>query len=171
MNNNQLIGTNANKELAIACQKNNSNCCRKGKIFLPKQEWENIKNWVNNNLPEVVNEFKERTIPYPTFYLYDQRNGCQFLSNNGSCQLHNEGVKPTECFWWPIHVYSGKDGQMEIRIATTCCDGCQSIRNDQEFLEIVEKDAKRIGLDVIRQFRTIFPGGYHKYETIKVIKE
>jgi hypothetical protein len=171
MKKNSIVATEANKKLASACQKNNSACCKKGKIFLPKNEYEGLKNWINNNMPEEAKDFNERTESHSTFYLYNQRDGCQFLSKDGLCKLHTKGIKPTECFWWPIHVYSGKNKQMEIRLATTCCAGCQSVRNDEDFLKLVEKDAKIIGLDIIRQFRAVFPGGYHKYETIKIIEE
>jgi hypothetical protein len=51
----------------------------------------------------------------------DQKDCCQFLSEKNLCRLHLEGVKSSECFWWPVHIYGTEPENLELRVATICC--------------------------------------------------
>lgn len=160
-----------NQKLAGACQAKCAACCRKGKIFLPENEFQAIKQWAAKaSTPAEISEFEGRTEAFDGFRLYDQKDSCQFLDRNNLCRLHTQGVKPTECFWWPFHVYTAATGALEIRLSTSCCDGYKFFTPGLPFLDIVESQARAIGFAAIRKFRNKYPGSYDS-KTVREIKE
>jgi Fe-S-cluster containining protein len=142
---NTIAETDFNQKLAAACQSKCASCCCKGMIFLPENEFQAIKQWVSNKSPADLSEFEQRTKMFDGFRLYDQKDRCQFLDQGNLCRLHSQGVKPTECFWWPFHVYAASDKSLEIRLSTSCCDGYKYYTPNLPFLEIIESQAKTIG--------------------------
>jgi hypothetical protein len=149
-----------NDALAIACQKCGSACCKKGQIFLPREEYERIRTHVLTLGSMQVEEFEARTTDHGLFFLYDQKNGCQFLDEHDLCRLHNEGVKPSECFWWPYHIYAGDHpAELELRVFMDCCDGHELDEPDSAYHQAIIERASRIGFDVIRKFRETYCGG------------
>jgi len=150
-----------NLKLAEACQSTCSSCCKKGKIFLPDDQYQAIRNWVIQNSPAELEEFESRSQKHDGFYLYDQQEICQFLDQTDLCRLHTQGVKPRECFWWPLHVYTGeKQENLEIRASTSCCTAYQHLPSDSPYVDVVEEESKRLGDDLIRKFRKVYPGSY-----------
>jgi Fe-S-cluster containining protein len=171
-----------NLKLAEACQLTCGSCCKKGKIFLPEDQYQGIVDWVKKNSPSDLEEFESRLEQHDGFKLYDQKTGCQFLNKEDLCRLHADGVKPKECFWWPLHVYldssasdtatesnssdkEGGDGSedvaLEIRAATVCCDAYKYLPPDSPYVAEVEEQARKIGGGLIKKFRKVFPGTYH----------
>ena len=114
-----------NKHLAVSCGQTNVACCKEGFIFLPRSEYEAILSHLKNDVAG-LEEFKARIVDHGEFLLYNQKSSCQFLASDNRCQLHPLGIKPTECFWWPGHVYLGSNGTLEIRVAS-CCGGCSCL--------------------------------------------
>jgi Fe-S-cluster containining protein len=157
---NEIIDNDFNSELAKSCQACQASCCRKGSVFLPTKEYTNIVDWLGKNSPDELGEFQSRSIKYADFYLYDQREACQFLDDRNLCRLHLEGVKPTECFWWPFHVYVDEANRLEIRLSTSCCDGYKHFRPNLPFISIIEEQARKFGADLIRAFRKVYKGSY-----------
>lgn len=163
--------------LAHACQAANSACCCKGRIFLPDNETEAIRGWLKAR-PEVEQANFERCLDddHDGFALLDQENRCQFLDDRNLCRLHNEGVKPSECFWWPMHVYVNRQDQLEVRVSETCCEAFNCLNGGQsnEGAELqVEKLAARvreIGPDVVRRFRKAYQGSYEN-RPVRVLEE
>lgn len=146
-----------NNHLASACRGANTWCCKDGYVFLLRQEYEAIVQYLVGK-SEVRKEFDSRISDQGDFLLYDQKTRCQFLNEEESCELHSLGIKPTECFWWPAHVYMTDDGELEIRVSE-CCSGCKFISKDSDHLKIVEQQARAIGLPLLRRFRIA-----HSYE-------
>jgi hypothetical protein len=157
---NEIVNNDFNTELAKSCQACQASCCRKGLLFLPTQEYRNIVNWLENKSPGELNEFQGRAVEHEGFYLYDQREVCQFLDDQNLCRLHLQGVKPTECFWWPFHVYVNDANSLEIRLSTSCCDGYKHFRPNLPFISIIEEQARKFGADLIRAFRSVYKGSY-----------
>jgi len=154
-----------NEGLAIDCRATKSSCCYKGMVFLPNEEYEKIFKYIEANSKEDMQEFVNRCKKYDGFYLYDQQGKCQFLDDIGcgSCRLHDKGVKPTECFWWPLHVYKTKASNLEIRVGS-CCSGCTYVEDIQ--VKKVVSDLEWIGYDRIMKFREVYSCG-EKYRVIK----
>jgi hypothetical protein len=160
------LDSSFNKCLAKSCMANASSCCCKGQIFLPSNEVEAIREWLRTRSEAEQAEF-ERCLDenHDGFALFDQETRCQFLDAANLCRLHNEGVKPTECYWWPLHVYDNERQQLEIRISESCCgahhclDGSRAEESEAE-LDKIEARARTIGLDVIRRFREAYRGSY-----------
>ena len=140
-----------NDHLASSCREANTWCCKDGFVFLPRQEYLRIIEYLAGK-PEAREEFDLRIYDHGDFLLYDQKTRCQFLDKDELCELHPLGVKPTECFWWPAHVYMTDDGELEIRVSE-CCSGCKFITKGSNHLKVVEKQARAIGLSVLRRFR------------------
>ncbi len=149
--------SNDNDRLASSCREANTWCCKDGYVFLPRQEYQAIIEYLAGN-SEALREFSSRISDHGDFLLYDQRTRCQFLNKDELCELHTLGIKPTECFWWPAHVYITNDGDLEIRVSE-CCSGCKFIASDSHHLKKVEKQAKAIGLALLKRFRIA-----HSYE-------
>jgi hypothetical protein len=147
-----------NERLATACQKCGSACCKKGQIFLPRKEHERIRQHVVALGMSEAAEFDGRTTDHGLFFLYDQRNGCQFLDDQNLCRLHRLGIKPSECFWWPYHVYASEAGELEVRLFTTCCDAHKMHDRNSLYLGWIKEESNRIGVDVIRAFRQAYGG-------------
>ena len=149
-----------NDLLATACQKCGSACCKKGQIFLPREEYDRIRTHLLVHGSMEIEEFDARTTDHGLFFLYDQKNGCQFLDERNLCRLHNKGIKPSECFWWPYHIYTGDDPEeLELRVFLDCCDAHEIDEADSSHHQAIEEHASRIGFDVIRKFRETYCGG------------
>jgi hypothetical protein len=149
-----------NDSLASACQKTCSSCCKKGKIFLPNAQHGAICEWLGNNLPDEAEEFRSRCEDFNEFFLYDQKDRCQFLDNQNLCRLHDAGVKPRECFWWPLHVYVNDDRCLEIRASTSCCEAFKLLNRDSVFVTEVQTEMEVLGAPMIERFRSAYPGSY-----------
>jgi len=76
-------------------------------------------------------------------------------------------VKPSECFWWPFHVFTAAAGGLEIRMSTTCCEGYRHYTPGLPFLEIIAAQAKAIGHARLRAFRAVYPGS----DQLMVVKQ
>lgn len=159
-----------NRVLATACQKCGSACCKKGQIFLPREEYERIRQYALELGSAEVDEFDARITDHGLFFLYDQRNGCQFLSAGNLCRLHTLGLKPSECFWWPYHIFAGEE-DLELRVFTECCAGHEAAQPDSAYSQLVEEAAGRIGFDVIRKFREAYSGGAGATRLLKPLQE
>lgn len=149
-----------NDKLAQACQATCSSCCKKGKIFLPDAEYQAISDWVRENSPGELEEFEKRSEKFDGFYLYDQQECCQFLDGANLCRLHTQGVKPRECFWWPLHVYAGEKGELDIRVSTSCCLAYQHIDAESPAVDALEAESRKLGGALIERFRAEYPGSY-----------
>ena len=136
-------------------------------MFLPEPEYQAIHAWAAAHSPWDVPELERRSQDFDGFRLYDQENRCQFLDEHQACRLHKEGVKPTECFWWPFHVFAAADGALEIRLFQACCDAYKHYVPGLPMLEIIEAQARKIGLATIRSFRQVYPGT----DTLPVVKQ
>lgn len=153
-----MTAEGVNEQLAAACQKCDAACCKKGQIFLPRDEYARIRLHVQALGSDETSEFDSRITDHGLFFLYDQRSGCQFLDSGNLCRLHDIGIKPTECFWWPYHVFTSKAGALEVRLSTTCCDAHNLHLPDSPYPGLVADGAERIGFDVIRAFREAYGG-------------
>jgi len=149
-----------NNALALDCQKTCSSCCKKGKIFLPDAQYDAICDWLERNSAAELGEFRDRCEHFDGFHLYDQKNKCQFLDAENLCRLHTQGVKPRECFWWPLHVYMTGERKLEIRASTSCCDAFQHLRKDSPYVDEVQAETEFLGSDIIERFRSVYPGSY-----------
>ncbi len=151
-----------NDGLAAACQACHSACCKKGKIFLPPDELAAMRAAAKLQSPDFVAEFESRLSEGPDYALYDQRDGCQFLTTDNLCSLHDKGMKPRECFWWPYHVYINESGVPSIEVSTTCCEAWR--KHDDEgarrFLNDIDEQVNGLGVEVITDFRGAYSGSY-----------
>ena len=152
--------TEFNSQLAHACQECHAACCRKGLLFMPKEEHAAIAAFLKSGDPQSAAEFFSRSKQYPQFWLYDQMDRCQFLDDNDHCKLHSLGLKPSECFWWPYHIYRAPDGGFEIRLSTSCCDGHKAHSDSSPYPRWIVHKSNSIGLDVIAEFRQVYRGSY-----------
>ncbi len=111
-----------NDKLADACRSRGSKCCKSGTFLLKPWEYESIERWVAaNGTAGDLRELHDRM----SGMVYDQRQRCQFLDGRDLCRLHVYGVKPLECWFWPLH--TAEDGDhVEVSVAT-CCDAHCSI--------------------------------------------
>lgn len=146
-----------NALLASSCVKEQAACCKDGYIFLPRSEYLSIIEYLSGK-PDELQEFTSRVANHGDFLLYNQKTRCQFLQPDEQCELHPLGIKPTECFWWPAHVYLAEDSTLEIRVAT-CCSGCSLIQPDSSHVKKVAEQARTIGLLLLKSFRTIHSYG------------
>lgn len=158
-----------NDQLAHACQTREAACCCKGKVFLPKDELFEIQKWLTVNQADMLPDFESRLEHYETFSLYDQKERCQFLDNDNLCVLHESKTKPTECYWWPLHVYQGQDESLDIRVSTTCCDAYKHIPSDSSLVDDVEAGVERLGKEIFFDFRKAFPGTLPGKNVIRTI--
>src|SRR3989344_2513338 len=149
--------SNDNAQLALACSKVQAACCRDGYVFLPRSEYQAIIEHLANK-PNDLLEFTSRVVDHSDFLLYNQQTRCQFLHPDERCELHPLGIKPSECFWWPAHVYLADDGTMEIRVAA-CCSGCSFIQPESSHIKKVAEQARAIGLQLLKNFRTVHSYG------------
>jgi hypothetical protein len=147
-----------NSRLSSACQQAEASCCKAGMLFLPEDEYKAIVSWLSDNSPSEQDEFESRCVKHDRFYLYDQKDCCQFLTETNLCRLHLEGVKPSECFWWPVHIYGTEPENLEFRVATTCCKACKYIEANSSVLDDIRKRVRELGTDVICRFRRVFFG-------------
>jgi len=149
-----------NEQLAASCQATCSSCCKKGKIFLPDQQYQAILEWLLNHSPQEIGEFEARSEKFDGFYLYDQQDSCQFLDQADLCRLHTHGVKPRECFWWPLHIYTTENTDLDIRASTSCCEAYKHLGADSAYVDAVESEVEQLGVDLVRKFRAVYPGSY-----------
>lgn len=161
----ETLDSTFNKCLAKACMGAGSSCCCKGQIFLPNNELESIRTWLSTRSESERENFERCVVSHDGFALLNQENRCQFLDDKNLCRLHNEGVKPTECFWWPLHVYLNNRNQLEIRISEDCCGAhtclnCDAAAATETEVLKIETKARLMGLDLIRQFRQVYQGSY-----------
>jgi hypothetical protein len=128
---------------------------------MPRGEYERVRQYVVSMGPTEMVEFASRVTDHGLFFLYDQRNGCQFLDPSNLCRLHNLGIKPAECFWWPYHIFTNDENQavLELRVFLDCCDGHEAYQGDPSYPQMIEEAAQHIGLDVIKKFREVYHGG------------
>ncbi len=129
-----------------------------GRLFLPRGEYEAICRHLARTAPEALPEFQKRAEDHGSFLLYDQKDRCQFLDEANLCRLHPLGLKPSECFWWPYHVYVGSAGRLEVRLFTACCDGYKSHGPHSPYPRLIERRVAEIGHEVVRAFRRVYPG-------------
>lgn len=108
--------------------------------------------------PEELADFDKRVENHGAFLVYDQKSGCQFLDADDLCTLHDEGLKPTECHWWPYHVFARDENSLEIRLSQTCCTAYKLHTERARYPALIAAQAREIGLDTLRSFRRIFPG-------------
>ncbi len=149
-----------NGPLASACQAACAACCCKGKIFLPDAEYERIHEWIQENSVGDLEEFNLRSEALDGFHLYNQKDRCQFLDKQNLCRLHDKGIKPRECFWWPLHIYKGEDVGLEIRVSTSCCDAHNVISPSSPLVSSLKNEADHLGRELIRRFRDAYSGSY-----------
>lgn len=147
-----------NVPLAEACQKACSKCCCHGKIFLPNAEFKKICDWLGKHSPADLLEFKARSESHDGFHLYEQQTRCQFLDAANLCRLHAPGVKPRECFWWPLHVFDVGNGQLEVQVSTECCSAWRHVETEPRLAQDVAAEVNALGKDLIRDFRKVYPG-------------
>jgi len=150
----------ANLNLANACIACKSSCCKKGLLFLLPEEKEQIENWILANNPGWHERFLANLKEEQNFFLFDQEDSCMFLDTQNLCRLHEDGVKPQECFVWPLHIYEGDLGNPQIRVSTTCCEGYKFITSDNPGIEACEFYANQIGHDRLSRFREVYKGSY-----------
>lgn len=158
-----------NDKLATACMKTCASCCKKGLLFMPSEEYEGIITWLKKHSPEEMQTFQSRAQAFDGFYLYDQGDACQFLDANNLCRLHQDQVKPSECYWWPMHVYCNEESELELRVSDSCCEAYQHITPDSSLVSDIEKSIQKWGPELIQKFRKEYQGSYHnrfikKYE-------
>jgi hypothetical protein len=147
-----------NSPLAKACQQACVKCCREGKIFIPDSEFARIEHWLTANSPADLPEFRARSTAHDGFHLYEQGAGCQFLDTWNLCRLHVPGVKPRECFWWPLHVFAGADDQLEVCVSTDCCSAYQHVVQEPRLANELQAEVEGLGRDLVLKFRKQFPG-------------
>ena len=150
---NECVAVNGKNALAEACQAKCSHCCKKGKIFLPEKEYLKILNWLEKNSPLDIEEFNARNHKFDGFYLYDQQNICQFLNAANLCRLHIHGVKPRECFWWPLHIYCAEADGFEIRVSTSCCEGYKHVTKESSEVLTLQAEVSSLGGELIKNRR------------------
>jgi len=151
-----MTAEEVNEQLAGACQKCGAACCKKGQIFLPRDEYARIRLHVQASGSAELAEFESRITNHGLFYLYNQRDGCQFLDSENLCRLHTIGIKPAECFWWPYHVFASDADGLEVRLSTTCCDAHEAHTPESPYPSLIAEEVERIGFDVIRAFRKAY---------------
>lgn len=139
-----------------------------GLLFMPDKEYLVIVKWLQDKSPNELEEFKARCKKYDGFYLYDQQQACQFLDNKNLCRLHEDKVKPTECYWWPLHVYIGDDNCLDIRVSTSCCDGYKFIDNKSSVIEDIKMVVEKLGQEIFRKFRSKYQGSYNNRSILKI---
>jgi len=151
----------ANFNLAAACQACAASCCKKGLLFMLPEEKQQIEEWIIRESPAELAPFRSKLENCGDFYLFDQEDSCQFLDDRNLCRLHADGVKPTECFIWPAHIYVGNMGDLEVRVSDNCCDGFKFISSSHAIIDSVESLAHRAGYERILAFRGKYGGSYH----------
>lgn len=149
-----------NVRLAAACQKTCASCCCKGDLFLPPEELEDIRSWIEEKSPEDREKFEGRLSHYDSFSLYAQGDRCQFLSDENLCRLHEDKVKPSECYWWPLHVYTNVDKELEVRVSISCCDAYRHITPESSLLDDIENTVNALGREIFYDFRKVYSGSY-----------
>ncbi len=154
-----MTGKEFNHILATTCQGCHAACCKQGKVFLPRAEHERIVRFLRQETPEGLAAYLERVEDHGEFLLYAQRDRCQFLDERELCQLHPLGLKPTECFWWPYHVFADDDGDLEVRVSALCCDAYKAHGPDSPYPRLIARKVAELGPEVIQAFRRAFPGG------------
>jgi Fe-S-cluster containining protein len=153
-----------NQQIGAACRSQDAACCKQGKIFLPEGQYRTIIRWIalsGGDTPfdraAALTEFEERCDHRDGYVLYNQQDRCQFLGEDNRCGLYGTGARPLECLWWPLHVYAGDGGQLEIRSASWCCTAAAAATQDVH-VDLVAEDAEITGHDLIRRYRAVYPG-------------
>ena len=153
-----MTGQEFNQILAASCQGCHAACCKKGKVFLPRTEHERICKFLEKNDPAGRQIYQDRVEDHGSFLLYDQLDRCQFLDERELCRLHGLGLKPSECFWWPYHVFADPDGELEVRVSSRCCDAYKAHGPDSPYPELIARKVAELGPAVFAAFRREFPG-------------
>lgn len=157
-----------NCQMAERCQARMASCCTKGLIFLPDDELGRLIAWIDAESPVDKVAFSARLTRHEGFALYDQQQRCQFLTDGNLCRLHTEGVKPAECFWWPLHVYVNPDGELEARVSTSCCTAHELIQSDSPVVAEIRARVVALGSDIICRFRSVYIGSYDNKLVAKI---
>lgn len=150
----------SNSKLAEACQSCAAQCCKKGLLFLLPSEEKAIRIWLNENDSNKLLEFDSCLTEHQQFFLFDQRDACMFLNSTNMCTLHGAGIKPKECYLWPVHIYLDILGTPEVRISKSCCDGHRHVASDHPIIAEAVMFAADIGYERLLQFRSLYAGSY-----------
>lgn len=151
----------ANQRLAESCRACSARCCKKGLLLLLPHELASIEGWLQEHAPENIGPFRDRIHYYDDFALFDQQLSCLFLDDNDLCVLHSAGLKPTECFIWPLHIYLGHRAEtVDVRVSTSCCDGYQNITDTHPSVYEAIKYARAVGYNRLTYVRSAYPGSY-----------
>lgn len=161
----EVLFEDANNKLASACQACSASCCKKGLLFMLPEEKRQIDDWILENSPNELEPFHSKLEDCGNFYLFDQEDSCQFLDERNLCRLHDDGVKPTECFIWPAHLYVGNLGDLEVRVSDSCCEGFKFISSTHTVIDSVENLAHHAGYERILDFRRKYAGSYRHLPT------
>ena len=151
-----------NEKLADECISSCSQCCYKGKVLLFPEEFNSIKEHLEENSEKQLEEFHSNCESHDGFYLLRQNNKCQFLDERNLCTLHDLDLKPAECFWWPAHFYSDEEQNLEIRLADYCCNSFKSIKATSEHITKMKQSLTKEKVRIIKKFREIYNGNYQE---------
>jgi hypothetical protein len=153
----------ANQKLTQACQSYASACCKQGFIFLLPEEIRDIELWLANHAPDQMAAFHARLRSHDDFALLDQGDACIFLNESNLCRLHSSGIKPKECYLWPLYIYVDQLGTLDVRVFSTCCAGHNYLTSDHPSVDAATQFAAQIGYERTLRFREAYNGGkiYH----------
>ena len=149
------------ERLCAACDAAGAACCKSGSIFLTLAEHAAIAlHCAVDADPALAAAFHDRASLHGGFAMLEQRDACMFLDSRDRCTLHERGLKPRECHWWPLHVYQESDSgapRMAVCLADYCCAGVGSTR-DAQLMAARYADEMRAVLPALQGFRAVFPG-------------
>ena len=149
-----------NINLANECINSCSQCCFKGKVLLFPDEYESIKKHLSKTSESNLKEFLSNCENFEEFYLLNQNQRCQFLNNRNLCTLHDLGLKPSECFWWPAHFYVTTGDTLEILLADYCCQSFKQINEQSEHIQNMNNFLTEEKALIIKKFRKIYDGNF-----------
>jgi Fe-S-cluster containining protein len=149
------------ERLYTACDAAGAACCKSGSIFLTPAEHDAIaRHCAAQAEPALAETFGQRASLHDGFGMLDQGEGCMFLDARNRCTLHDLGIKPRECHWWPLHAYRESDAgtrRMAVCVADYCCAGVGSV-GDARNMAARYADEIPAALPALRRFRAVFPG-------------
>lgn len=149
------------ERLCSACDAAGAACCKSGSVFLTLAEHDAIaQHCAVDPDPALAEAFHQHASLHGSFAMLDQGVGCMFLDSRDRCTLHERGLKPRECHWWPLHVYLESDEgapRMAACLADYCCAGVGSAEDAQK-MAARYADEMRAALPALRRFRAVFPG-------------
>ena len=149
------------ERLCVACDAAGAACCKSGSIFLtPAEHNAIVRHCAVQADAALAATFGRRVSLHDGFAMLDQGEACMFLDARNRCTLHERGLKPRECHWWPLHAYQASDRgmpRMAVCLADYCCAG---IGSTADALRVAARyaDEMRAALPALRGFRAVFPG-------------